>query len=388
LTRPQGRLQDGPRDRQHSLTAHRSDDELHLVLAGEWRVSHITEMDRDFAAIDLAGVRRVRVDTRELAVLDFSAAWRLRDFLERVRQLDGQVRFEGPEPEQLRLITDCLVKEPYRPPVTVRDEAGIEPVEALGRQVVRRWRDVQAALDFAGRVAVSALRALANPRRLRPISIARHVYDTGITAIPIVSLIAFLISVIIAYMSAQQLQRFGAEIFVVDLVTIGVLRELGVLLTAIIVAGRSGSAFAAEIGAMKLNEEVDALKATGVDPFEVLVVPRMFGLVIALPLLTVISDAIGLAGGALLCRYLLDMPLTQYMDRVNDSIAYSTFWVGILKAPVFAMLIAMAGVYRGMQVRDSSRELGRLTTVAVVQSIFLVILADALFAVLLMELDI
>jgi len=139
---------------------------------------------------------------------------------------------------------------------------------------------------------------------------------------------------------------------------------------------------------MKLNEEVDALQATGVDPFEVLVVPRVFGLVIALPLLTVISDAIGLAGGALLCRYLLDMPLSQYLDRVNDSISPTTFWVGILKAPVFAALIAMAGVYRGMQVRDSSRELGRLTTVAVVQSIFLVILADALFAVLFLELGI
>jgi phospholipid/cholesterol/gamma-HCH transport system permease protein len=171
-------------------------------------------------------------------------------------------------------------------------------------------------------------------------------------------------------------------------VTIGVLRELGVLLTAIIVAGRSGSAFAAEIGAMKLNEEIDALKAIGVDHYEVLAVPRVLGLVIALPLLTVISDAIGLTGGALLCRFLLDMPITQYLGRVDDAIASTTFWVGIIKAPVFAVLIAMTGVYRGLQVRGSSRELGRLTTVAVVQSIFFVILADALFAVLFMELDI
>jgi phospholipid/cholesterol/gamma-HCH transport system permease protein len=370
-----------------ALATRRSGDELHLDLAGEWRVGELSQIDKAFAAIDLAGVRHVRIDTTQLALLDFSAAWRLRDFLQRVRQLDGEVSFEGSEPEQLRLITDCLVKAPYRPPAA-NDETEVEPVEALGRQVVRRWRNVVAAMEFMGRVTVTAVRGLANPRRLRPISIARHVYDTGITAIPIVSLIAFLISVIIAYMSAQQLQRFGAEVFVVDLVTIGVLRELSVLLTAIIVAGRSGSAFAAEIGAMQLNEEVDALKAAGVDPFEVLVVPRVFGLVIALPLLTVISDAIGLAGGALLCRYLLDMPLTQYMERVNDSIAPTTFWVGLVKAPVFAMLIALAGVYRGMQVRDSSRELGRLTTVAVVQSIFLVILADALFAVLFMELDI
>ncbi len=344
-------------------------------------------MDRTLAGVDLEGIHRVRVDTSKLVVLDFSAAWRLREFLERVRQLDGEVTFEGGEPEQLRLITTCLTRAPYRPPPGV-EERGMEPVEALGRQVVGRWRDVVAAMNFMGRVVMTVLRALAHPRRLRPTSIVRHVYDTGITAIPIVALIGFLISVIIAYMSAQQLQKFGAEVFVVDLVTIGVLRELSVLLTAIIVAGRSGSAFAAEIGSMKLNEEIDALEATGVDPFEVLVVPRVIGLVIALPLLTVISDAVGLTGGALLCRYLLDMPLTQYIERVNDSIASTTFWVGIWKAPVFAMLIAMAGVYRGMQVRDSSRELGRLTTVAVVQSIFLVILADAMFAILFMSLDI
>jgi phospholipid/cholesterol/gamma-HCH transport system permease protein len=203
-----------------------------------------------------------------------------------------------------------------------------------------------------------------------------------------VALIAFLISVIIAYMSARQLQGLGADIYVVDLVAIGVLRELGVLLTSIIVAGRSGSAFAAELGSMKLNQEVDALIATGVDPFEVLVVPRVLGLVIALPLLTVIADLVGLAGGALLCRFLLDMPLNQYFGRVIDAISNTTFWVGVVKAPVFALLIALAGCYHGMQVRSSARELGRLVTVAVVQAIFYVILADALFAVLFMQLDI
>jgi phospholipid/cholesterol/gamma-HCH transport system permease protein len=168
---------------------------------------------------------------------------------------------------------------------------------------------------------------------------------------------------------------------------VGVLRELGVLLTAIIVAGRTGSAFAAEIGSMKLNEEVDALDATGVDAVESLVLPRMLGLVIALPLLTFIADIIGLAGGALLCLNLLDMPLQQFITRANEAIAPTTFWAGIIKAPVFALLIAMAGTYRGLQVHGSSRELGRLTTVAVVQAIFMVLLADALFAVFYMKID-
>jgi phospholipid/cholesterol/gamma-HCH transport system permease protein len=153
-------------------------------------------------------------------------------------------------------------------------------------------------------------------------------------------------------------------------------------------AGRSGSAFAAEIGAMKLNQEIDALDATGVQPIEVLILPRLIGLIISLPLLTVIADVVGVLGGALLCHLLLDMPLVQYFQRAEESIAAWTFWVGIIKAPVFAVLIAMAGTYRGLQVRGSSRELGRLTTVAVVQAIFLVILADALFAVLFMEIGI
>jgi phospholipid/cholesterol/gamma-HCH transport system permease protein len=154
------------------------------------------------------------------------------------------------------------------------------------------------------------------------------------------------------------------------------------------VAGRSGSAFTAEIGFMQLNEEVDAMQAIGLDPFELLVLPRMLGLMIALPLLTVLADVIGLLGGGLLCHALLQMPLIEYLGRVHGAIASTTFWVGIVKAPVFAGLIALAGCYNGMRVRTSSRELGRLTTLAVVQAIFAVILADALFAVLFLRLNI
>ena len=162
---------------------------------------------------------------------------------------------------------------------------------------------------------------------------------------------------------------------------------MGVLLTAIIVAGRSGSAFAAEIGVMQLNEEVDALRAMGMNPIELLVLPRVLGLLIALPLLTIIADAMGLAGGGLLSLVNLHIPLAQFTSRLREALAPTTFWAGLVKAPVFAVLIGMVGTYRGMQVRESARELGRLTTVAVVQSIFMVILADALFAVLFMQID-
>jgi len=311
----------------------------------------------------------------------------------RARRAGAEVSFRGAPPDQLRVLDETL-KEPTGaaravPAAPVEDEReGKRALAAIGRYAVRAGIDLVGWLGFFGRTSVTALRSLRSLRRLRPISVVRHVYETGLTAMPIVALIAFLVSVIIAYLSAQQLRGLGVDIYVVDLVTIGVLRELGVLLTAIIIAGRSGSSFAAELGSMQLNEEVDALIATGVDPFEMLVVPRVLGLIIAMPLLTIVADLIGLTGGALLCRFLLDMPLTQYLNRVNESIASTTFWVGLMKAPVFALLIALAGCYHGLQVRGSSRELGRLVTVAVVQAIFLVILADALFAVLFMKLDI
>jgi phospholipid/cholesterol/gamma-HCH transport system permease protein len=257
----------------------------------------------------------------------------------------------------------------------------------LGRTSVQQAKQTRDAVGFFGRISVTLFRSFRSTHNLRFPSIARHVYETGIQAIPIVSLIAFLISVIVAYLGAQQLRQFGAEIFTVDLVAIAVLREMGVLLTSIIVAGRSGSAFAAEIGVMRLNDEIDALQSMGVDFYEVLVLPRLIGLLIALPLLTVIADAMGLAGGALLSSLLLDISLSQFIPRVQEALASTTFWAGLIKAPVFAMLIALVGTYRGMQVRDSSRELGRLTTVAVVQSIFLVIFADAMFAIVFVELD-
>jgi phospholipid/cholesterol/gamma-HCH transport system permease protein len=378
-----------------TLEVQRTADDLTLKLSGEWGVRDFGTLEKDFAAVDVHGARAVVIDAAELKSLDLSGAWALHEFVRRTRAAGAQVSFQGAAPDQLRLLdetlkeTDAAAMQPQEAAAVAPASGGLTRLLAIiGRDTLLlrdRWLE---SLQFLGHTAASGAVGLAHPRHLRPVSIARHVYDTGVTALPIVALIAFLISVIIAYMSATQLRGLGADIYVVDLVTIGVLRELGVLLTSIIVAGRSGSAFAAELGSMKLNEEVDALTATGIDPFEALVVPRVIGLVIALPLLTIIADLVGIGGGALLCRLLLDMPFNQFLTRANDAISSTTFWVGVVKAPVFAVLIATAGCYRGMQVKNSARELGRLVTVAVVQAIFLVILADALFAVLFMKLDI
>ncbi len=363
-------------------------DALVLRLRGVWRIDNIADIETALRELDTEGHSQIRIDCSKLEALDLSAVWLIEQRIEAARARGVQVEMTGRVPEHFEFIRD--VKErgaegqwPAPPPRrTVRDG-----VVWLGRTSVQQVRQARQALVFLGRMAVTGLRALRSVHNLRLTSVTRHIYETGIQAIPIVALIAFLISVIVAYLGAQQLQQFGAEIFTVDLVAIAVLRELGVLLTAIIVAGRSGSAFAAEIGVMRLNDEIDALQSMGIDFFETLVLPRMIGLVIALPLLTIIADFMGLAGGALLSAWLLDISLEQFIPRVQYALAPTTFWAGLIKAPVFAIVIAMVGCYRGLQVRSSSRELGRLTTVAVVQSIFLVIFVDAVFAVIFVELD-
>jgi phospholipid/cholesterol/gamma-HCH transport system permease protein len=361
---------------------------LTLQTSGRWLIENLSSIEAELATIEATPARSLVVDTTGLEELDLSGAWALFERLRRLEQRGLKVSWRGRTPDQIRIIEQRLTGD-GRAVMTVEEGLDLtEPVRSLGRWAVTQFESAAASLAFIGRIFAVLGGVFTSLKRLRLPALVRQVLETGVQAIPIVSLIAFLISVIIAYMGATELRRFGAEIFVVDLVTIGVLRELGVLLTAIIIAGRSGSAFAAEIGVMKLNEEIDALHAIGTNPVEVLVTPRVLGLVIALPLLTVIADGVGLTGGGLLCFYLLDIPPVQYIARVQQAIAPTTFWVGIIKAPVFAFLIAYIGTLRGMQVRESSRELGRLTTVAVVQSIFLVILADALFAVLFLELDI
>lgn len=356
-----------------------------LRLKGDWRLDNVAAIEAALRDAPL-GASAVRVDASSLEHMDLSGAWLLRTVLERSRAAGARVEFVGDPPEHFEFMDDMSTHPPAEP--APETPANLVTLMAwLGRESVQQLHQIRAAIGFFGRITVTAARAFKSIHHLRLPSITRHIYETGIQAIPIVALIAFLISVIVAYLGAEQLQQFGAEIFTVDLVAIAVLREMGVLLTAIIVAGRSGSAFAAEIGVMRLNDEIDALQSMGVNYFEVLVMPRLIGLLIALPLLTIVADAMGLAGGALLSSLLLDISFPQFVARLQDALAPTTFWAGLVKAPVFALLIALVGTYRGMQVRDSSRELGRLTTVAVVQSIFLVIFADAVFAVVFVELD-
>jgi phospholipid/cholesterol/gamma-HCH transport system permease protein len=371
-----------------ALALHRDGEGWRLDLSGDWSLEGMARIDPELKALTGPTSGSLVCDWSRAERPGIGPVWALLTRLADLGASPLEIKHEGNPPHTVvllqKLLLECCTSRGKRA-VAVPIHEGA--VAELGRWTILQGTEARRLLGFFGRMAAVIGESFSRWRVLRFRSISRHIYETGVTAIPIVSLIAFLISVVVAYLGAQQLARFGATIFVVDLVTIAVLREMGVLLTAIIIAGRSGSAFAAEIGVMQLNQETDALRAMGLNPIELLVVPRVMALVIALPCLTIIADAMGLAGGGLLSLVQLHIPLSQFTVRLREALSPTTFWAGLLKAPVFALLIGMVGTYRGMQVRESARELGRLTTMAVVQSIFLVILADAGFAILFEQID-
>jgi len=260
-------------------------------------------------------------------------------------------------------------------------------LHAIGRKAWEDARNSYAFLAFIGESFAALWRSLTHPGRIRWRAVLHNMQTAGFDALPITGLLSFLMGIVIAYQGADQLRRFGANIFIADLVGIAMLRELSPLLTAIIVAGRSGSAYTAQIGTMKVTEEIDALRTVGIVPQELLVLPKMLALVIVLPLLTVYTDIAGVLGGMLMARTQLGLHFDVFLERLNEAIVLSTYLTGLCKAPVFAMIIALVGCYRGFETQGSADSVGRQTTISVVQSIFLVIVTDAVFSVVFNLLD-
>ena len=261
-------------------------------------------------------------------------------------------------------------------------------LEEVGRNTVDLYRQVLSLLAFFGEILVVFLEACLQPRRFRINVVVRQMYEVWIRALVIVGVLCFLIGVVIAYQGIQQLRQFGAETFAVEAVGISMFRELGVLLTAIIVAGRSGSAFTAQIGTMQVNQEVDAMRTIGLNPVEWLVMPRILALVISMPLLAFWGDMTGLLGGAVACTIYLDFTIVQFFDRLRDTVGPWHFYIGMIKAPVFGLVIATIGCFEGLQVRGSAESVGQLTTRSVVEAIFCVIVLDAVFSIIFLLADV
>lgn len=328
---------------------------------------------------------RVILDAAQAEHLDISALWLLFQQAQRWQQQGVQVEWQNCPDDYLRYCEKAhhALSSRSKP---VGWSAVLAPLQRLGRQVHMGGQVAGSALAFLGQGVVAFVMALLRPSHFRFRALFHHVFATGIQAVPIVALIACLMSIVITYQGGAQLRELGASLYTVDMVAISVLRELGVLLTAIIVAGRSGSAFAAEIGLMKTNQEVDALKVMGSDPFMILVLPRMLALLVALPLLTLLANIVALLAAAWISPWLLDISVTQFFARVEYAVEFHTFAAGMIKAPFFAVVIALIGCWQGMQVTGSSESLGEHTTKAVVQSISLVLLLDAVFSILFYQL--
>ncbi|MFN4090267.1 MAG: ABC transporter permease [Alphaproteobacteria bacterium] len=353
-----------------------------VVFAGDWDTDHLAPASTQLDRVGDPGPGPVTLDLRAVDALDTNGALLVHRTAQALAAGGRPVDLDVADPHH-RTLLDAAARAP--------DEAGEIPrepnplvvlLERTGRNTLGILATGRDLLSFLGAVTLALLASLARPHRIRWRALIAQMEQTGLYAVPIVGLLSFLIGIVLAYQSADQLARFGAQIFTVNIVAVGVLREMGVLITAIIVAGRSGSAFTAQIGTMKVNQEIDALETLGMSPVDVLVVPRVLGLILVMPLLTFYANLMGLLGGAVMSMMSLDIGFNQFLVQLQGAVDASTLFVGLVKAPLFAGIIAVVGCFEGMQVSQSAESVGQRTTRSVVESIFLVIVLDAMLSIL------
>ena len=352
-----------------------SGDGNQLTLTGALEVSTLVEARRSLKTLSTAGSSR-SLDVAKLDDLDTPGALLLCGLR------DSGVELLGVRAEHQSLL-DLICGLDLKPlPKVASIPRWRQLVVDLGKGCHDTRHGLLEIITFVGRAASWTISALIHREGLRPAAISRHIAETGIQALPIIGVMAVMIAVVIGYQGVAQLRPYGGEDLTINLVAVSVLREMAVLITAIMVAGRSGSAFTAEIGVMQTREEVDALKVMGIEPMQVLVVPRLIALVITLPLLAAFADIMGLVGGAAIAQFLLDVSPSQYLTRLPHVVSGGDLFVGLFKAPLFAFFIAVIGCMHGLKVSGSAESVGQETTRAVVKSIFVVLALDAIFSVL------
>jgi phospholipid/cholesterol/gamma-HCH transport system permease protein len=349
-------------------------DASRLRLSGRWTLRHANDIGEVLRAapdgvssVDASGVDR----------LDTLGVLQLLRYARRHELAFEEFAFDEQHRQLVAAIEDVADERPKRK----RDLGFKAALSRLGFAVVDNWREIIALVSFLGENLTKLVRLAKEPRRLRMTSIVAQMEQAGLDAVPLVILLNYLVGAVVAFLGANILADFGATIFVVELVSIAFLREFGVLLTAIILAGRTASAFTAQIGAMVSREEVDAIRTLGLDPVDLLVLPRVIAMLVMLPLLTFIAMMSGLAGGLTVGAYSLDIPPQAYLTRMQDTFEMKHLLVGLSKAPVFALLIALIGCLEGLQVKGTAQSVGERTTSSVVQTISLVIVIDALAAI-------
>ena len=350
-----------------------------LYLSGVWRLSNLAAISDSLRALDLKAGAHYLLDGSRLEALDTAAGFTLFRHLNLLGCTESMVSARGFDPRHAQLLK--LVHERMQSPPAAARSSHLGLVQRVGAATIGLWRQLKSHNAFVGAVALEVADLVPRPRRFRLRETVSQFESVGLDAIPIVALVTFLIGVVFAYLLGQQALRYGANIFVVDGVALAVCRELSPLLAAVIVAGRSGAAFTAQIGTMKVQEEIDAISTLGLSPVQVLVIPRLVAIVVALPLLVFVGDVAGIAGGMLIAASQLDIPPQVFLDRLHDVLPLESVLVGLGKAPVFAAFIAIIACRMGMLVARDARSVGVNTTSTVVQSIVWVIVLDAAFAV-------
>jgi phospholipid/cholesterol/gamma-HCH transport system permease protein len=357
-----------------------------VALSGDWTAGQLGAAGRGLSEA-LQGRSEFKLDLRRVRKLDTAGAYAIVKAAGEGFDLSAvQAR-----PETLRLL-ELVGEAVTHEPVVRREPTGFHDLTIrVGRGIVNIGREFLETMGFLGHLLVVFARAAVNlvvaPRRIRWAAITSLIERAGLDAIPIVAITSLFIGAVVGLLGANMLRQFGAEVFAVELIGIAVLREFNIIITAILLAGRSASAFAAEIGSMKMNQEIDAMRVLGVDPFEALVLPRFAALLITIPLLTFVATIAGLLGGMLVTWTVLDLGPTFFLQRIVDNVGVSQFWIGLSKAPVMAAVVAGIGCRQGLEVGGDVESLGRRVTAAVVHAIFSIIMIDAIFALLYMELD-
>ena len=347
---------------------------------GAWVLGGVANLETVLAALAWPESKTLQFDVTAITAMDTTGAWLLHRTMRKCEAGGCIISVVGQRPEHAALLEVIKPADTIIEPLHSQHRPGL--LEKIGLLAWPHVQQVTGMLAFLGECAIVMMRSIAQPSRIRWRPILYNLQHAGFDALPIVGLLAFLMGVVISFQGSGQLQRYGANIFIADLVGLSMLRELAPLMTAIIVAGRSGSAFAAQIGSMKITEEIDALRTIGIAPIELLVLPKVLALMVALPLLTVFADIMGVLGGMIMAKSQLGVSYADFLDRFDDAIKLPALMVGIGKAPVFAAIIAIVGCFQGFRVGDRSDSVGIQTTISVVQGIFLIIVADALFSVI------
>ena len=359
-----------------------------LTLSGSWTARGIGAAKAGLDASSGGPESTLVIDGARIEALDTAGAWVLQKLLRRLRDEGSTVEMRGLRPDFARLLEvaeqQSAGSAAALPPVA---DAPASKLEALGQGAAATLEQTVALLSFVGEAASALAGSIAHPQRIRWRAILYNIRSAGFDALPIVGLLSFLLGIVVAYQGADQLRQYGANIFVADLVGLSMLREFAPLITAIIIAGRSGSAYAAQFGTMAVTEEIDAMRTLGIAPLDLLVLPKILALLVAVPLLTVFADVLGVFGGMIMAQSQLGVGFGDFLDRFVKSVSVTAYLIGICKAPVFAVIIAVVGCFQGFRTKGGADSVGRQTTRSVVQSIFLVIVADALFSVAFSALD-